>query len=314
MGNVFRKTGNLVETVETFAYNYHESEMETRTRQERGFNDTESTLPDLRASPAKDDRPSKTDDALSHLGTHNPHPHNITDNDVVWLFDNTAFRSATTHRWEAEFVTAVFDKDTGLEISTVVANIAEKVGIGKGDAAEATIRERLMPFMQSVLPGRIVNVDFAHEKDLKFGPCGRNGINSIIKALPKHGDGDVVPCFATVPAKTNGILRMKTVYAEPEGWGVISGIEFHSLPSFARLQIPQISMIPSKSPKQATPLASCALRLCLSPRPSKGCQSYMLTYRKSYLSQPRSSIFLPRRTISTLSYVVSANSSIHKGR
>jgi hypothetical protein len=230
MASLFHKTEEVIDTIETVTHNYRESEMESRTRQERGFHDVESKLPNLRVSPARDERPTISEDVLSHLGTYNPLSHPITNNDTVWLLDNTAYRSTKTNKWEAEFVAAVFDKDTGLEVSRVVADIAEKVGLGKGDAAEAIICKRLMPFMESVLPGRVVNVDFAKEKDLKLGPGGRNGISSDIKPLPYHNNGDVIPSFAKVPEQTNGVLRMKTFYAEPEGWGVISGIESaHSL-------------------------------------------------------------------------------------
>jgi len=111
-----------------------------------------------------------------------------------------------------------------LEVSTVVADIAERVGLGKGDKEEDTIKERLMPFMQSILPGRIVNVDFDGVEPLKLGPGGRNAISSDIKKLPSsYKDGDVIACFAAVPNQTNGLLQMDTAFAEPEGWGVISG-------------------------------------------------------------------------------------------
>ena len=147
----------------------------------------------------------------------------ITDNDTVWLLDNTAYRNATTGEWQAEFVAAVFGKDTSLEASTVVADIAEKVGLGKGNAQEECIEERLMPFMQSILPGRVVRVDFSGVEELKLGPGGRNAISSDTKTLPEHKNGDVVTSVAKVPGDTNGVLKMDTAFAEPEGWGVISG-------------------------------------------------------------------------------------------
>lgn len=110
-------------------------------------------------------------------------------------------------------------------MSKVVADIAEKIGIGKGDKEEATIRERLIPIMQNILPGRVVDVDFPNSGDLKLGPGGRNAISSDIKQLPEFADGDAVPSSAKVPNGTNGLLRMKTFYAEPEGWGLISGTQ-----------------------------------------------------------------------------------------
>jgi hypothetical protein len=225
MANLLHKAENLVETVEEMAHNYRASGMEHRTRSKQNFPAAESQLPNLRSSPAADDRPSLSQDLLSHLGSYNPLGKSITDNDTVWLLDNTAFRNPKTGEWQAEFVAAVFDKDTGLEVSTVVADIAEKVGIGRGDQQEERIRERLMPFMQSILPGRIVNVEFGGVEALRLGPGGRNAISSDVKRLPSsYKDGDVVTSFAKVPNQTNGVLQMDTAFAEREGWGVISGI------------------------------------------------------------------------------------------
>ncbi|KFY42281.1 hypothetical protein V495_04584 [Pseudogymnoascus sp. VKM F-4514 (FW-929)] len=203
----------------------HESDLEHRTRKARNFEETEAKLPNLRNSPAPDDRPSITTSLLSYLGTWNPRPQPITSNDTVWLFDNTAYRNPTTNNWEAEVIAAVFDKETGVKVSFVVADIAEKLGLGHGDEAEARIKDRLMPFMQSVLPGRVVNVDFGRRTQLKLGPGGRNGISSDLRQLPRHKDGEVVTGVAKVPRGTNGLLEMKTAYAEPEGWSVISDVD-----------------------------------------------------------------------------------------
>ncbi|KAG9231322.1 hypothetical protein BJ875DRAFT_506751 [Amylocarpus encephaloides] len=201
------------------------SDLENKTREDRGFHRTESTLPDIRKEPASDKRPTLSNDLLSYLGPWNPFPQRISANDTVWLLDNTAYRNPKTGQWEAEFVAAVFDKDSGVEVSTVVADVAEKLGIGKGDAAEARIQERLMPFVQEILPGRVVNVDVAGKQPLRLGPGGRNGISSDIKTIPHAQGGEVLNVVAKVPQGANGILESKMVYAEPEGWGVISDID-----------------------------------------------------------------------------------------
>ncbi|KAF4629063.1 hypothetical protein G7Y89_g9086 [Cudoniella acicularis] len=182
---------------------YHEDDLQRRSRQTIGL---------------------LANDALSHLGTWNPFPKDITNKDTVWLLDNTAHRGAD-NQWQAEFVAAVFDQNSGVEVSSVVANVAEKLKIGKGDAQEATIRERLMPFVQEILPARVVEADFAQKTQLKLGPGGRNAISSDVKTLPSFKGGDIVLTKAEVPQGANGILDMKTVYAEPEGWGVISDID-----------------------------------------------------------------------------------------
>ncbi|KAL3425225.1 hypothetical protein PVAG01_04506 [Phlyctema vagabunda] len=226
MNTAIEKAENAMEGAQAKTHNYRESEMETRTRKERGFHDTELTLPDTRVrTKASDDRPSEASNLLSYLGPWNPLPKQITANDTVWLLDNTAHRNPQTNQWQAEFVAAVFDQNTGKEVSTVVADIAEKVGLGHGDAAEATIQHRLMPFMQNILPGRVVNVEFGKNAPLKLGPGGRHGISSDMEKLPDYKPGEIITSVARVPQGANGILQMQTVFAEPEGWGVISDID-----------------------------------------------------------------------------------------
>ncbi|KAL5330928.1 hypothetical protein ACEPPN_000454 [Leptodophora sp. 'Broadleaf-Isolate-01'] len=224
MSHLVRDAKAMADTAKGLGRAVGGSFMENKTRRERKFGDVEDSLPNVKSSPASDNRPTSSSNVLSFLGSWNPLPQQVTDNDTVWLLDNTAYRNASG-KWQAEFVAAVFDKDTGVEISTIVADIAEKVGLGHGDAAEATIRERLMPFVQNILPGRKVTIDFAKQQDINLGPGGRNGISSDLKAVPAHGDGTVVSSFAKVPRGANGILQSNTVYAEPEGWGVVSDID-----------------------------------------------------------------------------------------
>jgi hypothetical protein len=224
MSRILRKATTVMDTTPSaLGPKRSESDMERRTRKERKFDETESQLPNVKVS-AIQDRPEIATNLLSYLGSWNPIPLQISKTDTVWLFDNTAYRNPITNNWEAEFVAAVFEKGTGVEVSSVVADLAEKLGIGKGDAAEDTIQERLLPFMRSILPGRVVHVEFPGTAALKLGPGGRNGISIDIKQVPKYKDGDIVQATAKVASGANGILEMKTAFAEPEGWAVISGI------------------------------------------------------------------------------------------
>lgn len=286
----------------------HESDLEHRTRKARNFEETEAKLPNLRNSPAPDDRPTIGTNILSYLGTWNPRPHPITSNDTVWLFDNTAYRNPTTNNWEAEVIAAVFDKETGVKVSLVVADIAEKLGLGHGDAAEARIKDRLMPFMQSVLPGRVVNVDFGRRTQLKFGPGGRNGISSDLRPLPHHQDGKIVSGVARVPKGTNGILQMKTVYAEPEGWGIISGMLRSLQATFRLLTKPQMLMIRSKSHKLVTRSVFCEAHLPPKQLLSQACPCCIAIFKPSRPSLRLGFIFLLRPT----TYTHSSTSSFMK--
>jgi hypothetical protein len=158
MSNFAGKAEQAIESIEGIAEKYHATDLEKRTRSAQNFEETESQLPNIRASQASDGRPDLVDDVLSHFGKHNPFPHPISSSDTVWLLDNTAYRSPKAGEWQAEFVAAVFDQNTGLKVSTVVAKIVEKLGLAKGGEEEKTITKRLIPFMQSLLPARVVDV------------------------------------------------------------------------------------------------------------------------------------------------------------
>ncbi|TVY37479.1 hypothetical protein LSUB1_G004493 [Lachnellula subtilissima] len=266
------------------------SDLERKMRHERKFHDIESNLPNIRADPASDNRPTLTNDLLSHLGHWNPFPQQITANDTVWLLDNTAYRSPETNEWQAEFVAAVFDQNSGVEISTVVADVAGKLGIGKGDAAEATIQERLMPFVQSVLPGRVVNAEFAQKEVLKLGPGGRNGISSDIKSIPGSDSGSVVSTVARVPQGANGILEGKTFFAEPEGWGLISGEDIDDTIKVTQTSDP-IGILRSTFVSEATPVQASSQKT--SPFFYLSASPYNLYY---FLSQFRQQ-FYPQGTM-----------------
>lgn len=224
MSKFFRRATQILEQRPTQLGPQHRgSDLEERTRKQRRFSETEARLPDVKKIVVDDGRPAIVNNVLSYLGSWNPIPIQVTSKNTVWLLDNVAYRNATTGDWEAEFVTAVFDKGTGLEVSTVVADLAEKLGVGRGDAQEERIRDRLIPFMQQILPARVVNVNFAGRELIKCGPGGRNGISSDIKRVQPFKDGDIVDSPAAVPQGADGILEMRTVFAEPEGWAVISG-------------------------------------------------------------------------------------------
>ncbi|RDW71052.1 hypothetical protein BP6252_07615 [Coleophoma cylindrospora] len=261
IGLVRERATEAISSMQGRAQTSRESELETQTRRERGFHEAEASLPDTRAaSPgttAKGERPSEFTDLLSYLGPLNPFSKQITEKDTVWLLDNTAYRSTKTHEWESEFVVAVFEQNTGRDVSAVVADIAEKIGLAKDEAAEATIRRRLTPFMQNILPGRAVNVDFGRREKLKLGPGGRNGISSDIRSLPEARNGEVVVSTALVPQGADGLLQMNTVYAEPDGWGIISGTQDYKTERMTKIHswLPRRKMICIGDSTQSDPEA-----------------------------------------------------------
>ncbi|KAI1770549.1 hypothetical protein F4818DRAFT_259461 [Hypoxylon cercidicola] len=204
------------------------TDMQIRTRKERRFDETERDLPNLSSSSPALISTDKASSILSYLGRKNPFPRSITDKDTVWLLDNTAYRNEKTGKWEAEFITAAFSQDSSHTVIDAVSAVAGKIDLDENDPNYPTIEERIRPFLQDIKPGAQVNALYGGSTPLKLGPGGRNGISSDIKSLPDSGGGDgahLVPTSAKVPKGTDGILKMKTFYAEPEGWGVISDID-----------------------------------------------------------------------------------------
>ncbi|ESZ93324.1 hypothetical protein SBOR_6305 [Sclerotinia borealis F-4128] len=198
--------------------------LQVQARKSNHFPETESSLPNLPRTSTS----SLLDNVLSHLGPHNPFPKAISEDDTVWLLDNTAYRNNLTGKWEAEFVAAVWETESGNHIPEIVGDIVGRIG-GDGDRGEdEVVEERLRPFLMHVRSGRVVDINSSgHGKsaELKLGPGGREGISSDIRKLKDNKDGEVTTWNAKVPNGTEGILEMKTVYAEPEGWGVISDID-----------------------------------------------------------------------------------------
>lgn len=196
--------------------------LQVQARKSNHFPETESSLPDLPRTSTT----SLLDNVLSYLGPRNPFPKGISKDDTVWLLDNTAYRNPVTGKWEAEFVAAIWETESAKHVPEIVGDIVGRIG-GDGDRGEdEVVEERLRPFLMDVRPGRVVDVDAENrqgDEQLRLGPGGRNGISSNIRGLKGAKNGEVVTWNAKVPTGAEGILEMRTVFAEPEGWGVISG-------------------------------------------------------------------------------------------
>lgn len=201
--------------------------MQEQTRKERQFHKTESDLSSIEVPTAVSatlGTVGKLRNVLSYLGKKNPLPQTVTKNDTVWLLDNTAYRNQTTGKWEAEYVAAVFSQDASCVIADAVSVVAKQLGLEKGDPDYPTIEERIKMFTQDIKPGTAVKAVHRESFPLKLGPGGRNGISTDIMSLPDHeGDDLVIPTVAKVPKGAEGILEMRTFFADAEGWAVISG-------------------------------------------------------------------------------------------
>ncbi|KXX76026.1 Phosphatidate phosphatase APP1 [Madurella mycetomatis] len=199
--------------------------LEKRTRSKRGFADAESSLSSVSTSQTQVSRRHlKITSLLSYLGSSNPLPAQIVGDDVIWLMDNVAFRDPRG-AWQAEFVTAAFDQQPSDKVVDIVGDIASKLGLSRGHVEEKTIERRIAPFVMEILPGRQIKVNFGGSTQLKLGPGDRHGISSDVRRILKPPPDMAVRSTADVPMGVAGILDMKTVYAEPEGWAVISDVD-----------------------------------------------------------------------------------------
>jgi hypothetical protein len=205
------------------------SKMQLRTRKQMRFDEMEAKLPDPRPLPALGALARGTASAiLSHFGPRALLSKPITNDDIVWLFDNTAFKASRTGSWQAEFVSAVFEREPKCKVVDVVSAIAGLLGLADDAEEFRTIEERLLPFLWDIRPGRQVRV--AHgEQDIKLGPTRSNGLSSDVLKISGGDPGTIDELVISNAQKhTSGLLKMKTTFAGPEGWAIISGKSGHN--------------------------------------------------------------------------------------
>ncbi|EGY22399.1 hypothetical protein VD0002_g3741 [Verticillium dahliae] len=199
--------------------------LQDQTRKEHKFDEMESALPDPRL-PALQSAFSipSVDNFSSYLGSRNPFGRPVSGDDVVWLFDNTAFKPGRLSSWQAEFVAAVFEKEPKAKVVDMVTSIAETLGLADDAEELATIEERLLPFLWDVRPARHLRI-VHQDREIKLGPTGRNGISTDILKLSEQPTGTSVKASAAVPRGISGELEMQTHFAAAEGWAVLSDVD-----------------------------------------------------------------------------------------
>lgn len=168
----------------------------------------------------------------------------------LWLYDNIAFPSpAHPQTWSAEFIAAIFSTAApSKDVSKVVADIAEKLGLGKGDEAEARIAERVQPFLDLVQVNKSVEVVFDDSGRVVLGPSDGKGVCVNQQQLPGNWrDRDEV-----VSRDAGGLTEMVTRFYAGEGWAVVSGTYSTRCVSQQGADGAQISTTRLKSRKCAT--------------------------------------------------------------
>lgn len=212
--------------------------MQSRTRKHYNFDKVEADLPDPKklasasASAVAGATPGFTtrfslSGLLGRLGKLNPFGGRaVTQGDVVWLMDNTAYKTGMFSSWEAEFVAAVFEEEPQSHLVDAVAGVARVLGLADDAAERKTIQERLIPFVWDIRVAKTINVtQKGSRKVLKLGPTGFNGISSNVMQVASHSKGTLVDATAgNLPSGIPGLLGMQTHYAGQSGWGIISGM------------------------------------------------------------------------------------------
>lgn len=179
----------------------------------------------------------------------------------VWILDNTAFRSPQPgdkrpdlgklrsvkdtkptrisqdggspesvrggSGWEAEFVACYFIRNSGRDVSRVVAGIARELHVNDEDiATKKRIADRVQPFVDTVLPKRTLRISIDNTEQQTLGPSGYSGISAGLHQLHFAPDALLSP-FACTPVNVPPPFGLPavTVPAEERGWAVISDID-----------------------------------------------------------------------------------------
>jgi len=195
-----------------------ENEQDRVTRKAGDFQAFEADMPKL----VNRFQFSLKDNLSSYLGRNNPFSSDVNpETDYVWLLDTTAYQNRIG-RWKAEFVAAYFVKDSGKDLSEVVAWISDKIGLADDDEARRTVAKRLQPLLDAILPAHSVKIDI-QGLDVRLGPSGRDGISSDEIAIPgsDYKDGQVT----TSRAINVDATPMNITFAKAKGWAVVSDID-----------------------------------------------------------------------------------------
>ncbi|TID21738.1 actin filament organization protein-like protein App1-like protein [Venturia nashicola] len=209
MDTAYRKTVQKAE----------ETSAERAQRKEASFQEIEAIMPALHCRRSAS---TIVDNFTSYLGKRNPCAHAANPREhIVWLFDNTAAQGPDG-KWMTSVTSAFFVKGSGKDESKIVAKLADAIGLADEAEERKTVRERMQPLMDTVLPSHTVELSLGNKKTFKLGPGSRDGIsNDIMHIKGTYEDGQ------TMTSRTVGIqgTLMTTTFATAKGWAVISDID-----------------------------------------------------------------------------------------
>lgn len=197
--------------------------MQLRTREKKNFDRIESSLSSAKSStiPLAQGRP-RLAGWFDRLNITRPFAKPITQDEIVWLLDNTAYKCPHTGNWQAEFIAAIFEREDKERLVDMVNGVVRAVGLADDAAERRTIQERVLPFLWDVRPARLVTVSH-RSKTLKLGPSNVNGLSSNTLAVSDSRRGSLVQTNTETGGGQGSIAKMQTYYAGQDGWGIISG-------------------------------------------------------------------------------------------
>ncbi|KHN99245.1 uncharacterized protein MAM_02943 [Metarhizium album ARSEF 1941] len=199
--------------------------MQLRTRQKNKFDEIESSLGLARSSriPLAQGQ-SRLTSWLNRVHLFQPFAKPATDNDVIWLLDNTAYKSMSTGAWQAEFVAAVFEREDKETLVDMVTAVIRAVGLADDATRRKTVEERLLPFLWDIRPATMVTASQS-SRELKLGPTNTNGLTSNVLNVSSSGRGSLVKASTKIGDGRGSIVNMQTYYAGDDGWGIISDVD-----------------------------------------------------------------------------------------
>ncbi|KAG5940094.1 hypothetical protein E4U60_000654 [Claviceps pazoutovae] len=205
------------------------SVMQLRTRKAQEFAKVESSLQEAQNIKVPQEKSDITS-WLTKLSIFRPFAKPVSDNEIVWLLDNTAFKCPCAGVWQAEFVAAVFKRHDKLKVIDMVSSVLRAVGLTDDAPERKRIEERVLPFLWDICPGKIVTAVQQSSK-LNLGPSSANGLSLKLVAVPNSKTGSLVSASTKLGGGIGSITEMQTFYAGEGGWGVISGMG-NSFPRF----------------------------------------------------------------------------------
>lgn len=198
-----------------------ESSVEHQYRVLGKFPETEAIMPVLRSRR----QASWVDKLSSLLGENNPLARPVNPRlHTMWLLDNTAYRTNKADEWSVEVVAAWFVKGSGQEGSEAVSKISEILGLAPDDEARKRVAERMLPFLEAVLPAHTAQYEIDNQT-YKLGPSSSDGVTSdVITFKSKNkikGGTTLSPALIGIASE----IPTTMFTAEEYGWAVISDID-----------------------------------------------------------------------------------------